>query len=65
MKRDYLIKRRKELGYLQDDVAREAGIGRAAYCRIELGEREPSVKVAKRIGKMLDMDWTLLFKEIV
>lgn len=65
MKRDYLIERRKELGYLQDDVAREVGIGRAAYCRIELGEREPSVKVAKRIGKMLDIDWTLLFKEIV
>lgn len=64
-KREELIKKRKKLGYLQDDVAKEAGISRVAYCNIELGKRNPSVKVAKRIGKLLEMDWTELFNEIV
>lgn len=64
-KREELIKKRKKLGYSQDNVAKEAGISRCAYCMIERGKRNPSVKVAKRIGKLLEMDWTKLFNEIV
>ena len=55
--------RRKALGLRQADLAQAAGISQSLVVKIELGERKPSVKVAKRIAEVLGFDWTEFFKE--
>jgi len=46
----------------QEEVAAGAGIARAYYAQIELGIRNPSVTVAKRIANFLRFNWTLFFE---
>ena len=48
-------------GPTQDQVAKELEIERTYYNMIERGKRRPSVEVAKRIGKVLQFDWTYFF----
>lgn len=47
----------------QETVAEMAGITQQMYSAIELGERRPSVDVAKRIAAALDFEWTRFFEE--
>lgn len=49
----------------QESTAKSIGISRGAYANIELGKRNPSVNLAKRIGDTLNFDWTLFFEEEV
>lgn len=58
-----LKERRKGQQLTQQKTAELCGISASSYCNIENGQRRPSVKVAKRIGKVLAFDWTLLFQE--
>ena len=58
-----LKSRRKALGLRQTDLAQAANISQSLVVKIELGERKPSVKVAKRIAEVLNFDWTEFFKE--
>lgn len=60
---NWLIKKRNEKGYTQEEVANRADIARTTYAMIEQGNRHPSVPVAKRIARVLDFDWTLFFAE--
>lgn len=53
---------RKAKGLRQTDLALAAGVSHSLIVKIELGERKPSVKVAKRIAEALDFDWTEFFK---
>ena len=43
-------------------IAQLSGITQSAYARIEIGSRDPSVRVAKQIGKILDFPWTKFFE---
>lgn len=52
---------RKAKNYTQSDVAEKAHISRAGYSNIEKGKRQPSVKAAKRIAAVLDIEWTECF----
>ena len=58
-----LEERRLKKGLSQEEVAREAGISRAAYTNIENGKRRPSPEVAQKIAKVLKFKWTLFFTE--
>jgi putative transcriptional regulator len=58
---EWLIKQREENGLTQDQVAKESRIERTYYNMIERGKRRPSVEVAKRIGEVLQFDWTYFF----
>lgn len=49
----------------QQSVADKIGISRGAYANIELGKRNPSVQLAKKIGEALGFVWTLFFDEEV
>lgn len=60
-KRDFLIESRKRKGLTQKETAIEVGISTAAYCNIEVGKRNPSVKVAKALAKKFEFDWTKFF----
>ncbi|MCM3754618.1 MULTISPECIES: helix-turn-helix transcriptional regulator [Bacillus subtilis group] len=61
--RKWLIEYRGK--HSQETIAEKAGISRGAYANIELGKRNPSVQVAKRIANELDFDWTIFFEEKV
>lgn len=54
-------RRGKRLSILE--TAQAVGISYSGYCNIELGKRNPSVSVAKRIANVLDIKWTDLFDE--
>lgn len=59
-----LIQRRTEIGLSHQDVANQSGanISRQFYGMIESGERRPSVEVAKKIGTLLKINWTIFFE---
>ncbi|TCT23352.1 helix-turn-helix protein [Melghiribacillus thermohalophilus] len=63
MQREWLQDKRNNIGYTQEQVANLTGIKRAYYTQIELGQRRPSVSVAKRIGEVLGFNWTIFFNE--
>ena len=52
---------RGKKGVSQEEVARAAGISRAAYTNIELGKRRPSPEVAQKLAKFLKFNWTWFF----
>ncbi len=62
-KRDFLLEARKERGLSQAEVACKAGINAASYCNIETGKRNPSVKLAQKLGRVLSFAWTEFFEE--
>ncbi|OLN21929.1 transcriptional regulator [Domibacillus antri] len=63
MMRIFLIDARKSLNLTHQDVADYAKIKRQYYGMIESGDRNPSVKVAKKIAELLKVDWALFFEE--
>ena len=50
-------------GRTQAQIAKAAGITQQMYSFIELGERRPSVEVAKKIAAVLGFDWTLFYQD--
>jgi Predicted transcriptional regulators len=59
-----LTGRRKEKGLSQEAVVdlSQTGITRQFYSMIENGDRRPSVEIAKALGSVLDIDWTIFFE---
>ncbi|WP_298022275.1 helix-turn-helix transcriptional regulator [uncultured Dysosmobacter sp.] len=47
----------------QYEVAKEIGIAQSTYASIEVGSRNPSVQMAKRIATELGFEWTRFFEE--
>lgn len=63
MERKWLIEKRGEL--TQQEAADLVGLSRGAYANIEIGNRNPSVKVAKKIAEVFGFQWTNFFTEEV
>ncbi len=63
MKRGQLIKVRKQLGMTQEDVAQAAGIHRSYYGLIEIGRRNPTLKIATQIATALNSNIGELFAD--
>lgn len=61
--RTFLKEARNKKGLTQRDVADAVNINCAAYSNIEIGKRNPSVKLAKKIAKLLGFNWTKLYEE--
>ncbi|WP_422404320.1 helix-turn-helix transcriptional regulator [Mammaliicoccus sp. JADD-157] len=53
---------RKELNLTQKDMAKLLGVTGQYYNMIENNKKQPSVAIAKQIGSILDIDWTIFFK---
>lgn len=47
----------------QKEIAKEIGISRTYYAFIEKGKRDPSPKIAKKIAKLFNLDWTLFYND--
>lgn len=55
---------RKEKGLTQQQLADIVGIKRTTISNLELGtSKEPRTKNAKKIAKVLDIDWKLFFSD--
>lgn len=50
-------------GRAQAQIAEAVGISQQMYSAIELGERRPSVDVAKKIAAVLGFEWTLFYQD--
>ena len=60
----WLLDKRSKKHLTQEQVAERSGIHRSYYTKIENGTMRPSVKVAKRISKVLGFKWTIFFDEV-
>jgi transcriptional regulator with XRE-family HTH domain len=59
--RTFLKEARKAKGLTMKVLAQLCEISEGAYCNVELGKRNVSVAVAKKIAKVLDIDWTAFY----
>lgn len=60
--RSWLKDEREVKKLTQQSVADIVGVERQYYGMIEKGSRTPSPRIAKKIAKVLDVDWTLFFE---
>lgn len=54
---------RERLGLSGKEAARLAGISPQSYSYIERGQRKPSVEVAKRLARVLNVPWISFFED--
>ena len=47
----------------QQELAEECGVIRQTISNIECGLSKPSIELAKKIGDVLEFEWTLFFEE--
>ena len=61
--RNWLRNKRLEKKLTQSELAEMAGIDATTVSKIELGDRRPSVEVAKKIAAVLGFPWTRFFED--
>ena len=54
---------RAQQNMTQQEVAKAANVDVTMISKIELGERRPSVEVAKKIASVLGFPWTRFFED--
>lgn len=47
----------------QSELAKQVGVNYRTISSYETGARDMPVKVAKKIGKVLNIDWWILYEE--
>ena len=52
---------RKKRGLTQAELGERAGVARQTICEIERGNRKPSIPLAKKLGKLLNVDWYMFY----
>ena len=63
MKLIELKKLREKKNITQQELADECGVVRQTISNIEIGLTKPSVALAKKMGKVLEVDWTIFFSD--
>lgn len=57
----YIKELRRSRGLTQEDMAEKIEVSQSCYCQIEVGRREPSLSMLKRIAECLDVPIVELF----
>ena len=60
--RDWLRNKRLEKQLTQAQLAKMVGADATMISKIEVGERRPSVELAKKIAAALGFDWTRFYE---
>ena len=63
MKREWLIAFRKAKGLSQEEVSKALEISQTTYTSYEVGARNPKPKMAKKIARIFNFDWTKFYEE--
>lgn len=63
MERLWLKEKRLEKDMTQKEVAEAVGIAVSTYSMYEVGNRNPSVATACKLGKLLDCKWENFFEK--
>lgn len=58
-----LQKIRTDFGLTQEELAKRCGVVRQTIGEIERGQNKPSVELAKKLGQILNVDWTEFFSD--
>nr|WP_242503568.1 helix-turn-helix transcriptional regulator [Bacillus albus] len=58
-----MVNNRKSKGLTQEKMADKVNISRQYYNEIENNRRKPSVELAKRISRVLNLEWTIFFND--
>jgi transcriptional regulator with XRE-family HTH domain len=58
-----IIKRRKEIGLTQDELARRSGVDRAFISELERGKRQPSFGTVSKLASGLNIRYSRLVRE--
>jgi len=61
--RTWLKEMRAKKGLTQQEVANAANVDVTMICKIEQGERRPSVEVAQKIAAVLGFNWTRFYED--
>lgn len=61
--REWLKDYRKKKGLSAAETAKECGISKSYYEKIEAGARNLPVHTAKKIGTVLQFDWQKFYQE--
>lgn len=62
MDREWLKKIRNEKGMSQFEMASFLQIPQSTYSYYEIGMRNPKIKKAKRLAKLLEINWTKFYE---
>ncbi|BBK61882.1 putative HTH-type transcriptional regulator YqaF [Amedibacterium intestinale] len=54
---------RTSKGFSQQELATKCDVIRQTISNIECGLSKPSIELAKKLGEVLEVDWTLFFEE--
>lgn len=57
MRRDWLRKIRKKMGFTQIEISEKLGISRSHYAAIENGIKNPSIEVAGKLSDIMRFDF--------
>ena len=49
-------------GMTQEQLAKECEVQRTTITMIEIGENKPSVELAKKLGKIFEVEWKGFFE---
>ena len=49
-------------GLTQEQLAKECEVQRTTITMIEIGENKPSVELAKKLGKIFEVEWKGFFE---
>lgn len=60
--RNWLRNKRLEKQLTQSQLAKMVGADATMISKIEVGERRPSVELAKKIAEALGFDWTRFYE---
>lgn len=60
--RNWLKVKRESKGYKQKDLADIVGVTRQHIGMIENTKANPSPEIAKKIGEVLEFDWTIFYE---
>lgn len=61
--REWLKQKRIEKGYTLSQLSDIVGVSEQSLSYYENGDRRPVPEVAIALGKALDFDWTIFYKE--
>ena len=61
--RDWMKAARRKLDLTQEEVANQANCSRTLVTDIENGNATPSIRTAKGLANVLELDWTYFFTD--